>query len=240
MKAPVVVFLPGLLCDEAVWSTQCRALAQAHCEVASFGLLSSITAMAQQVLAQTKAPRFSLAGHSMGGRVALEMVRLAPQRIERLALLDTGMDPLAPGEAGAAERAKRMALLKLAQQEGMRAMGRQWAQGMVHPSRRNTPLFDAVLDMIARKTPAVFEAQIEALLARPDARSVLEGVDCPLLLLCGRQDVWSPLSRHEQMQALVPGSRLAVVEDAGHMTTMEAPERVSAALVAWLHQRPDD
>ncbi|KQV99345.1 alpha/beta fold hydrolase [Rhizobacter sp. Root1221] len=238
MNAPVLVFLPGLLCDEAVWNAQCRDLTQVRCEVASFGLLSSITAMAQQVLAHTKAPRFSLAGHSMGGRVALEMMRLAPHRIERLALLDTGMDPLAPGEAGAVERAQRMALLKLAQQEGMRAMGRQWAQGMVHPSRRNTPLFDAVLDMIGRKTPAIFEAQIEALLARPDARPVLKDVDCPVLLLCGRQDAWSPLWRHEQMHELIPGSRLAVVEEAGHMTTMEAPARVSLALAAWLLQAP--
>lgn len=234
MKHPPVVLLPGLLCDETVWLSQQQALAPAPCLIPSFGTLSSITAMARQVLAETPAERFSLAAHSMGGRVALEMMRLAPQRIERLALLDTGIDPLAPGDAGARERTQRRALLELAQREGMRAMGRQWARGMVHPSRLDTPLFEAVLQMIERKTPAIFEAQIQALLARPDARGVLAGVRCPTLLMCGRQDAWSPLARHEQMHALLPASRLVVIEDSGHMSTMEQPAAVSAALAEWL------
>jgi len=229
-----VILLPGLLCDRAVWASQQERLAGAHVVLPSYGRLASITAMAEHVLAQVPAGSFALAGHSMGGRVALEVVRLAPQRVERLALLDTGLDPLAQGQAGQAERDQRMALLALAQAQGMRAMGRQWAQGMVHPSRLGTPLFEDILDMIERQTPQVFEAQINALLARPDARGLLPRIACPTLLLCGRQDAWSPLARHRHMQALLPGSLLVVVDDSGHMTTMEQPAVVSAVLQEWL------
>jgi pimeloyl-ACP methyl ester carboxylesterase len=230
-----VILLPGLLCDEAVWAEQCAALAPlARCVVPSYGELASLEDMAQSVLAAAPSQRFALAGHSMGGRVALEIVRRAPERVERLALLDTGVDPLPPGEAGADERAQRMALLQRARQQGMRTMGREWARGMVHPARLGTPVFDAILDMIERKTPSIFDAQIAALLARPDARSVFAVVRCSTLLVCGRQDAWSPLARHQQMHALLPSARLVVVEDSGHMTTMEQPAAVSAALLEWL------
>jgi pimeloyl-ACP methyl ester carboxylesterase len=231
---PVIVLLPGLLCDQAVWAGPHGMLADARVVRPSYGTLASITAMAGHVLAQVPAGRFALAGHSMGGRVALEVLRLAPQRVARLALLDTGIDPLAQGQAGQAERQRRMALLALAQTQGMRAMGRAWAHGMVHPSRLGTPLLEDILDMIERQTPQVFEAQISALLARPDARDLLPRIACPTLLLCGRQDAWSPLHRHEHMQTLLPGSRLVVVEDSGHMTTMEQPAAVAAALQDWL------
>ncbi|MDQ6621245.1 MAG: alpha/beta hydrolase [Pseudomonadota bacterium] len=229
-----LVLLPGLLCDGAGWSAQREALGHStHCTVADYGAAASIRDMAERALSAVP-QRFALAGHSMGGRVALEMVRLAPERVERIALLDTGIDPVAAGDAGATERAQRNALLRLAQDQGMRVMGRQWARRMVHPDRLDTPLFDTILDMIERKTTAVFEVQIEALLGRPDARSTFATLRIPTLLLCGREDAWSRLARHEQMHALLPTSRLVVVEHSGHMTTMEQPEAVTAALLVWL------
>ncbi len=231
---PHCLLLPGLLCDEAVWTPQLAQLREFSCQVASYGALDSIESMARSVLDSTPAPRLAVVGHSMGGRVALEMARQAPERVVRLALLDTGIEPLPDGDAGARERAGRMALLQLARERGMRAMGRQWALGMVHPSRLDTPLFDTMLDMIERKTPQIFEAQIRALLARPDAREVFRRLQCPVLLGCGRQDAWSPLARHEQMQALLPGSRLVAFEDCGHMSTLERPAAVSTALQDWM------
>jgi pimeloyl-ACP methyl ester carboxylesterase len=236
MSSPCLVLLPGLLCDEAVWHEQAKALDFADCIVPSYGDCSSIEAMARRVLDGIPAPRFALAGHSMGGRVALAIASMAPERIERLALLDTGMEPIAPGEAGIAERDKRMALLQIAREHGMRAMGTQWARGMVHPSRLDTPLFAEVQDMVARFTPDLFAAQIDALLNRPDASPVLQSLQCPTLLACGRQDSWSPLSRHERMQALCPGSELVVIEDSGHMSTMEQPDQVSRALATWMQR----
>ena len=234
MSKPCIVFFPGLLCDEVVWQEQRKALSFADSISPSYGHAASIEEMARLVLSEVGAERFSLAGHSMGGRVALEIARMAPQRVERLALLDTGMEPIAAGEAGASERAKRKALLDKALENGMREMGGQWARGMVHPGRLDTPLFEEVLDMVARFTPSIFAAQIDALLGRPDATAVLQALNCPTLLVCGRQDLWSPLSRHERMQQLCPGAELVVIEDSGHMSTMEQPEQVSKALADWM------
>ena len=237
MTRPVLLLLPGLLCDETNWAAQCDALAaQADCRVPVYRALQSIEAMAEHVLRTAPPGRFALAGHSMGGRVALEVLRRAPDRVERLALLDTGFEGLAAGEAGEKERAGRLQLLSLARAEGMRAMGAQWARGMVHPAHIDTPAFETILTMIERNTPDMFAAQINALLTRPDASALLPRITCPTLLLCGRDDLWSPLARHEQMQRALPGARLEVIEDAGHMTTIEQPEAVSRALARWLAQ----
>lgn len=229
-----VLLLPGLLCDAAVWRDQCAALGDVECIVPDYGLASSVGDMARLALARVAAPRFALAGHSMGGRVALEIAKMAPERIERMALLDTGMAPLAPGEAGQREINERMALLQMARSRGMRAMGEQWARGMVHPAHLDAPVFGDILAMIERQTPDAFAAQLNALIQRPDATGVLAALQCPTLLLCGRQDAWSPLARHQDMHRRCPHSRLVVVEDSGHMTTMEQPQAVSRALREWL------
>jgi pimeloyl-ACP methyl ester carboxylesterase len=231
------MLLPGLNCDAAVWAPQVAALqGQARCVVPAWGLRDSLTAMAQQVLDEASTERFSVAGHSMGGRVALELMRLAPQRVERLALLDTGTHPLAAGEAGEKERAGRMALLKVAQTQGMRAMAQEWAKGMVHPDRIGGPVFDEVLAMFDRGSAAQYAAQIHALLNRPDAAPLLPGITCPTLVLTGRQDAWSGPAQHEAMAAAIPNAQLVIVEDSGHMTTLEQPQAVSAALTDWLRR----
>ena len=235
MSKPCLLLLPGLLCDAAVWQDQIRLLhAQADCLVPDCGSLNSLTAMAELALASVPAERFSLAGHSMGGRVALEVLRLAPQRVQRLALLDTGYQGLASGSAGEQEKAGRFALLEQSRSAGMRAMGAAWARGMVHSTRLGTPLFEQILDMIERRTPAIFEAQINALLNRPDATAQLSQIAVPTAVLCGRDDQWSSLARHEQMVALIPGARLQVIENSGHMTTMERPQVVGEALAEWM------
>lgn len=235
MSRDSVVFLPGLLCDGAVWEPQIAALSGGYdCLAADYGAVDSLTAMAQAVLAAAP-PRFSLVGHSMGGRVALEVMRAAPQRIAAIALLDTGYQARPAGEAGEAEARARYRLLDIALAQGMRAMGREWVQGMLHPGRlEDRALMQAILGMIGRKTPGIFAAQIRALLDRPSAEQVLRAIRCPTLLVCGRQDRWSPLSRHEEMAGMVAGAQLAVIEDSGHMVTLERPQAVTAALQRWL------
>lgn len=235
--APALLLLPGLVCDRAAWDAVVAHIgARARCEVHETGPDRTLGAMAQRVLAAAP-PSFALAGHSMGGRVALEIVRRAPNRVERLALLDTGWRALPAGSAGEAERSARYALLATARRSGMRAMGRTWVEPMVHPARlADDRLMQAILDMIERRTPDDFEAQIEALLARPDAGAVLRGIDCPTLVLCGRQDAWSPLAQHEEIASMVPGATLAAIDDCGHMSTMEAPEPVAEAMLGWLRR----
>jgi pimeloyl-ACP methyl ester carboxylesterase len=235
MSATTLVLIPGLLCDESVWSLQRDALsAHARVWVADHGSLDSLTDMALTVLRDAPTGPFALAGHSMGGRIALEVLRLAPHRVQRLALLDTGWLPLASGAQGEEERASRLALLDNARRSGMRAMGRQWAQGMVRPAAIDTPVFDSILDMIERKTPDIFAAQIRALLTRPDASAQLLAIDCPTHVLGGREDGWSPVSQHQPMAAINRDARLRIIEDSGHKSTMEQPQAVTAALLEWL------
>jgi pimeloyl-ACP methyl ester carboxylesterase len=234
MALPLVL-LPGLLCDRAAWAEVIRWLDRDRdCLVPDYGVRDTLAGMAVDVLAAAPA-RFAVAGHSMGGRVALEMLRRAPERIAGLALLDTATHARAAGEAGAREEAERLALLDLARLQGMRVMGRRWAEPMVHPSRlADAGLMNAILDMIERKTPDIFAAQIRALLARPEAGPLLPGVKCPALVLCGREDSWATLARHEAMASAIPGCRLVVVERCGHMAPMERPEAVAGALSEWL------
>jgi pimeloyl-ACP methyl ester carboxylesterase len=230
-----LILVPGLLCDEIVWAHQSDALGDlVDVQIAVNGARDSLVAMAEAIIAQAPA-RFALAGHSMGGRVALEVVRRVPERVTALALLDTGHQPLAAGEAGEREVAGRLALVEKARRQGMRAMGWEWLQGMVYPSRlSDAVLVNAILDMIERRTPELYAAQTKALIGRPNATPLLAKIRCPTLVLCGQEDVWSPQQRHEEMRDMIPGSRLTVVPYCGHMSTMEQPAAVSAALRAWL------
>jgi pimeloyl-ACP methyl ester carboxylesterase len=148
--------------------------------------------------------------------------------------MDTGTHPLAAGEAGDKEKAGRMALLAMAQTQGMRAMGAQWLRGMVHPDVLGAPLFESIQDMLERSNPAQFAAQIKALLARPDAAPVLPHISCPTLLLTGEQDLWSPPQQHVAMAETIAGAQLRVIAYSGHMSTMEQPIAVAQAMREWL------
>ena len=230
-----LVLCPGLLCDAGLWMSQTAALAaRAKCFVPDYGLRRSIHAMARAVLKDAPTGPLSLAGHSMGGRVALEIQRLAPHRVQRLALLNTGTHARAAGAAGKAERTRRLAQLATAQRDGMRAMGRAWVPGIVHPDRADSPLFEALLQMLERSTPERFAAHIEAQLKRRDTFAQLASVRCPTLVLCGQQDTWSPLAQHQKIADAIPGAHLEVVEHCGHMSPMERPDAVTRALHTWL------
>jgi pimeloyl-ACP methyl ester carboxylesterase len=219
-----VFLLPGLLCDETIWADQRAALSDVV--IPDFRNVSSIEAMAGLVL--DGAPeRFCVAGHSMGGRVALEVVRMAPDRVERLALLDTGVHPRAAGE-----EAKRQALVELARSQGMAAMAARWLPPMLHPD--HFALLGPLTEMVLRSTPETFANQQRALLDRPDARKVLTLIQCPTMVLCGRQDAWSPVSQHEEIAASNPHAKLVIVDDCGHMSPVEQPTAVTEALCDWL------
>lgn len=233
-----LVLVPGLLCDKAVWKPQIKALkGRAHIQVADHGELDSLSAMAEAILAKAP-PKFAVAGHSMGGRVALEVVRRAASRVTGLALLDTGYTPLPAGATGEKESAGRHELLALAQGAGMRAVGEQWLRiPMICEARlKERKLVEAILQMFERRTPEQFAAQIRALLQRPDASQLLPMISCPALVLCGQDDAWAPLSVHRVMAQLIPHSTLVAVPQCGHMSTMERPDEVSRALDTWLER----
>ena len=225
---PTLMLLPGLMCDDTVWAHQIGALSEAwECLVVDYEDDDNLVTMARRVLDQAP-DTFAMAGHSMGGRVALEVMRLAPEKVQRLALLDTGYAKLADGDAGEKEVAGRMARVKTAREQGVAAMARDWVTGMVHPDRLNdASLINDIITMFERKTPAIFEAQIKALIERPDATSVLANIECPTTFIVGRQDAWSTPEQHEAMADKVRHSRLEIIEEAGHMSTMEQPEAMT-------------
>ena len=231
MAARKTVFLlPGLLCDEEIWRHQRLALEREFdIRVPDFRGFGRIAAMAERVLANAPM-RFALAGHSMGGRVALEIHRVARERIDRLMLLDTGVAPVREGEAD-----ERAVLVRLARTQGMKALAEAWLPGMVREEDWHDEALVAPLKaMVERFTPEDFARQVEALLNRPDARGELARITCPTTIVCGRQDKWSPLDRHEMMHRAIAHSKLVVIEDSGHMTPAEQPSAITQALRDWL------
>jgi pimeloyl-ACP methyl ester carboxylesterase len=228
MKQPLLL-LSGLLCDETVWADIPERLADvAEVRVLSFGGFSSIAAMAEHVLAVAP-ERFALAGHSMGGRVALEAVRSARSRIAGLALLNTGVHTVRDGEPQSRGR-----LMRLAYEKGMSALAAEWLPPMMAGGARSAELMPRLAAMIERSTPDVYAGQINAMLNRPDALPVLPEIEVPTLLLSGSEDTWSPVSQHETMRRRIPHATLFEIHGAGHMAPFERPDAVAVALREWL------
>lgn len=233
-KSAPPLLLPGLLCDARIWAAQVRDLADyGPIAVPGYGKARSIGEMAARAL-EVAPPRVSVVGHSMGARVALEIIRIAPERVERLALLDTGIHLPKPGEAE-----KRHALLALGRQEGMERLVDAWLPPMVLAERRSDrALMDPMRAMCLDGGIDLFEAQITALLGRPDVTELLPTIQCPTLVGVGRQDEWSPVEQHEAIAAAIPNAELVIFENCGHMSPVEAPDQVSAALRRWLAREP--
>jgi pimeloyl-ACP methyl ester carboxylesterase len=224
-----IVLLPGLLCDGVMWAAQENALMRlAPTVIADFSRHDNITEMARSVLDRWHGSLI-VAGHSMGGRVALEVVRLAPSRVRGLALADTGIHTPSEGEP-----ARRQVLVDLAYEKGMGALADVWLPPMVDPRRKDDQdLLAPMKEMVLRASPDQHARQIRALLDRPDARPGLTNIACPTLVMVGRQDQWSPLAQHEEIASLITGARLMVIEDAGHMSLVERPEQTTRALFEW-------
>jgi len=232
---PTLVLVPGLMCDATAWGVVPEGLPQVNCKVVDHGQADSLVQMAGQLLAQAPA-RFALAGHSMGGRVALEVVRMAPERVTHLGLFDTGHLPRPAGAAGDEEVRKRLALLQIARTQGVRAMAAEWVKSMVAPQRlTEQPLIEAILDMFERKSADIFERQLRALIQRPDATAVLKALKVPTLVLCGELDTWSPPVQHQAIADCIPARPgIVSIPDGGHMIMKEQPEAVLSAMRQWL------
>ncbi|MBO9575401.1 MAG: alpha/beta fold hydrolase [Sphingobium sp.] len=232
-SATPLLLLPGLICDARIWAPQADALRGARevHAVNGYGEADSLGAMAESVLA--KAPqRFALAGHSMGGRVALEVFRRAPERIERLALVSTGVHlPRSEKEAEG-----RFKLLERGVEQGMDALIDAWLPPMVWEPNRLVPgLMDHMAQMCADMGLDTYERQIRAMIARPEVESLLATITCPTLVATGRHDEWASPAQHEDIAAKIPGSRLQIIEEAGHMLPLERPQYMTDALVSWLN-----
>jgi pimeloyl-ACP methyl ester carboxylesterase len=224
------VLLSGLLCDETFWSDIPQRLSGvAEIQVVSFRGFSSIPAMAQHVL-DIAPPRFAVAGHSMGGRVALEVMRAAPRRITGLALLNTGVHAVRDGEPQS-----RSHLLRVAYEHGMSALAAEWLPPMMGTdAARAAELMPRLSAMIQRFTADAYAAQVSAMLNRPEVMSVLPTIAVPTLLLSGSDDTWSPVSQQQSIRRRIPHATLFEIHGAGHMAPLERPDSVAIALREWL------
>lgn len=234
MAKAMLLFLPGLICDVRVFAPQLAVYAGARA-IDGYGMADSLPAMARVALDQAP-DRFDLFGHSMGARVALEVFRLAPERVRRLALCSTGAHPLGPNETE-----KRRALQAVGHLRGFEALVDTWLPPMVaEANRANQALYAPMRQMCLDQSQQIFDAQIEALLSRPEQERLLPQIACPTLVMTGQLDAWSPPAQHEAIAARIADSTLLIVADAGHMLPLEAPKTVNQAIAAWLQTPAND
>lgn len=226
-----IVFLPGHLCTGALYAPQIAALAPRGIatQVVMLTGQDTMAAMAEAVLAQAP-PRFALCGLSMGGYVAFEVMRRAPQRVARLALLDTTTRPDTPERAGL-----RRSDIARVEEGGIEALLPDLPRRWLHPDRIDDPGWRERVFAMAREVGAGAQRrQACAIFGRQDDRRLLPAIAVPTLVLCGAQDVATPPEVHREMAAAIPGARLEIIEGCGHLSTIEAPDIVRRALDAWL------
>jgi pimeloyl-ACP methyl ester carboxylesterase len=225
-----VVLVPGLNCSARLYAEQVPALWRfGPVQVADHTRDESMDAIAARILTQAP-PRFALAGLSMGGYIALTMVRQAPARVSKLALLDTSARPETPEQS---ERRKPQ--IALAQGGRFAEVPALQFPVFVHRNRQHDEALKRRVRVMAEETGAeAFLRQQKAIMTRPDMRPLLASIACPTLVLVGDGDELTPPQLSEEIAADIAGSRLVVVADCGHLSTMERPEAVNRELVEWM------
>lgn len=225
------VLVPGLFCTPLLYAAQLPALwGFGPVTVADHRRDDSVAGIAARLLAHAP-PRFGLVGLSMGGYIAFEVLRQAPERVQRLALLDTSARPDTPEQTD-----KRRAQMARAARGEFEAVVDAAFPGLVSPRHVGAaPLREAVHAMARDTGPDAFVRQQQAILQRPDSRPLLATLRCPTLVLCGEDDQLTPPELSAEMAANIPGARLVKVPACGHLSTLERPDDVTRALVThWL------
>ncbi|WP_245866613.1 alpha/beta fold hydrolase [Oceaniglobus roseus] len=229
-----LVLLPGFMTDARLWGAQVEVLGRdMPLMLAHWGPANAVDAMAEAVLAQAP-PRFALAGHALGGMVAIEIVRRAPERVTRLALISTNC--LSETPPAAAERDLRIARAKAGKLA--EAMAAEVPEGCIGLSEYRGEIHGFAMRMALELGAETYLRQANALQRRPDQQRTLRQVKVPVLVCCGGDDTLHMPRRHEFMAGLVPKSELKVLEGVGHLPTIEAPDRMNEVLRAWMARVP--
>ena len=231
MKKIPLLLLPGTLCDGRLWAHQIEHLADiADPFVIDVGTDKNLVTLAQRILAEAPG-KFALAGFSFGGILAFELYRQAAQRITRLALINTNARP--ETEQGLENKRQQLQLAKLS---GLETLLRETLIPLYLAPGRNgdKALVQLIVDMAMDQGLGVFANQIEAVISRSDSRPQLGQVHCPTLVLGGMDDQLCTPERHREMAAGIPDATLRLLENCGHISTLEQPDTVSMAMLEWL------
>lgn len=232
MRDTPLLLLPGMMCDARVFAPQIEALGGGRdVRVGDIGRHDSMAAIAAGLLDELPWRRFAVAGLSMGGIVAMAMLARAPERIERVALLDSNHRAEPPERRPVRDRQ-----IAASEAGGLRAVivDEMKPHYLARRGRRNAKLLDTLVAMAEALGPTVFARQSRALRDRPDYGGPLSAYGGPMLVLCGAEDRLCPPERHREIAALRAGAALVVVPEAGHISTLEQPAAVTAALRDWL------
>ena len=225
-----LVLIPGMMCDARQFGPQIDAMSGRRTLIlAPIDAHETVQALAGEILANSP-PDFALAGLSMGGIIAMEILRQAPERVAAIALLDT--NPLAEHDAVKARRLPQMAQVRAGELDTV--MREEMKPNYLTDGPNRAAILDLCMEMAMNLGPDVFIRQSRALMNRPDQSESLRNTDVPTLILCGEEDTLCPPARHELMHALVPNSTLEVIKNAGHLPTLEQPEQTTVALDRWL------
>jgi pimeloyl-ACP methyl ester carboxylesterase len=230
VSASSLILVPGLLCSERLFASQAAAFSgRIETSVAIHTAHDTMAAIARSILA-TAPPRFALAGLSMGGYIAQEIMHQAPDRVDRLCLLDTRARP-----DTAEETVNRHRLLDLCAREGVVEVQRTLMPRLIRTDRiGEEPLTSEILKMAEEIGEAGFRRQMAAIMSRQDLRAILHGIRCPTTIIVGEEDVLTPPEMSREMAELIPDAMLEILPCCGHMSTMEAPEEVNRILADWL------
>jgi pimeloyl-ACP methyl ester carboxylesterase len=225
-----ILFVPGLNCTAELFSAQVLALSMAHpCLVADHGAGETIGEVATAILAAAPA-RFALCGLSMGGYVAFEILRRAPERVTRVALLDTTARADTPEQTAA----RRANLALAAEGRFQEVVDRMWPR-FVHPARLEDAALRAIYTRMALETgPEGFTRQTKAIMSRPDSRPFLNAIAKPTLVFVGENDAVTPVESAREIADAIPGANLQVLPHCGHLSTIEMPGSAAQALRAWM------
>ena len=225
-----LVLVPGLTCSARLWAPQIAALWPfGPVMVADHRRDASMDAIAKRILSSAP-PRFALAGLSMGGYIAFAMMRLAPERIAKLALLDTSARPDTPEQT--AGRKTQIAMAQSGRYGEIPALA---MPRYLHRARQNDKaLTSLVVSMFEETGAEAFVRQLQAIMSRPDSRLLLGSIRCPTLVLVGDADVATPPELNKEIADGISSARLVVVPNCAHLSTLEQPELVNAALAQWL------
>ena len=225
-----VVMIPGMMCDERIFAHQIEELGtDTEVYIADISKYSSIQELASDVL-ENSPPKFFLVGHSMGGIVAMEMCSQEPDRIEKLVIMDSNPKP----ELEETKLKREPQIRDVVSGNLAQVMKEEMKPNYLADSYKQKDILNTCMEMALTLGPEVFVRQSRALQDRDDQQSTLKDLNIPVLIMCGAEDKLCSLEKHELMHNIINDSKLEVVMDAGHMPTLEQPQKTTEVIKSWL------